>query len=188
MISEPIAVTLRVVQALEALEIRYLIGGSLASTVHGEPRATLDSDLVAELQPQHAQPLIAILQGEFYLDEMALRNAIQDKRSFNLIHLPTMFKVDVFVAKNRPFDQAQLSRAMPQLIATNPDRYANVASAEDTILAKLAWYRQGGDVSERQWRDVLGIVKVQGERLDWEYLTQQATALAIDDLLEQVRS
>ena len=188
MISEPIAVTLRVIEALEAVNVRYLIGGSLASALHGEPRSTLDSDLVAELQPQHVTPLAAMLRDEFYLSEPAMREAVRDGRSFNLIHLATMFKVDVFIPKERPFDRAQLDHARPQLVATDPDRYAHVASAEDTMLAKLDWYRRGGEISERQWRDVEGILKIQGEALDWDYLHQQAAALGVFDLLERLRA
>lgn len=187
MTAEPIAVTLRVIEALEALHVRYFIGGSLASTLHGEPRATLDSDLVTELRPRHAEPLVQMLQGEFYVSEAAVHLAIRDRRSFNLVHLTTMFKVGVFVSKDRAFGSAQLEHATPQLVATNPDRYANVASAEDTILAKLEWYRQGGEVSQRQWQDVLGILRVQGERLDWDYLRCLATVLGVEDLMERLR-
>ncbi len=187
MMPEPIGVTLQVIDALEQLGVPYLIGGSLASTLHGVPRSTLDSDLVAALQPHHVEPLVKLLQDEFYVDDATMRKAVRDRRSFNVIHLATMFKVDVFVLKDRPFDYAQLEHATPQVIATDPERRALVASAEDTILAKLEWYRQGGEVSERQWRDVLGIVRVQAERLDWEYLRRQATSLGVVDLLAQVQ-
>jgi hypothetical protein len=98
-----------------------------------------------------------------------------------------MLKVDVFVPKGRPFDLAQLNHATAQLVATDPDRLAYVASAEDTILAKLDWYRKGGEVSDRQWRDVLGIVMVQDDRLDWDYMQQQAGGLGVADLLERLR-
>jgi hypothetical protein len=183
---EPIAVTLIVIEALEIIGVPYVIGGSLASTLHGVARATLDSDLVADLQLQHAQPLVALLHDEFYVDESAVIEAIHQRRSFNLIHLPTMFKVDIFIPRQRAFDQAQLSHRVMQSIPTEPGRTIYIASPEDTILAKLEWYRMGGEVSERQWRDVVGILNVQGEQLDWEYLHRTATQLGIADLLDKL--
>jgi hypothetical protein len=184
--SEPIAVTLQVIEVLDRLGVRYVIGGSLASALHGVARTTMDADLVADLKPQHVRPLVESLQGSFYVDEGAVRDAVVNRRSFNAIHLATMFKVDVFIPKGRPFDLAQLDHAAAQLVATDPDRLAYVASAEDTILAKLDWYRKGGEVSDRQWRDVMGIVRVQGDRLDWAYLRRQAASLGVVDLLERL--
>lgn len=183
--NDPIAVTLLVIDALDALGVPYLIGGSLASAVHGVLRATLDTDLVADLRLEHAEPLARALGGTFYVDAESIREAVLHQRSFNVIHLETMFKVDVFVVKKRPFHHSQMERRMAQVIATDPDRTAYVATAEDTILAKLEWYRMGGDVSEQQWRDVLGVMKVQADRLDLAYLRQWAAQLNISDLLER---
>lgn len=188
MLPEPVAVTLLVIQALEALGVPYLIGGSLASAVHGVARATADTDLVADLRPEHAQPLAQALQGAFYVDAESIHDAIRRHSSFNVIHLETMFKVDVFVRRQRPFDQAQFERRVAQVIATEPERTAYVASAEDIVLAKLEWFRIGGEVSEQQWRDVLGVLKVQGERLDRDYLRRWAAALKVSDLLDRALS
>jgi hypothetical protein len=182
---EPIAVTLSVIDALDALGVPYLIGGSLASAVHGVLRATMDTDLVADLRLEHAEPLARVLSGPFYVDAESIREAVLHQSSFNVIHLETMFKVDVFVVKKRPFHRAQMERRVAQVIATDPERTAYVATAEDTILAKLEWYRMGGGVSDRQWRDVLGVMKVQADRLDLAYLRQWAAQLNVSDLLER---
>lgn len=188
MLSEPIAITLLVVQVLEDLNVPYAIGGSLASSWHGVSRTTFDSDIVAALEPQHVQPFIARLRDAFYVDEGAMREAIGHRRSFNLIHLQTMFKVDVFIPKARRFDQMQLAHRRPHTVLNDPEQIAYFASAEDTILAKLEWYRLGDEISDRQWQDVLGIVKAQGDRLDWSYLRAQAVELRVVDLLERLAS
>ena len=185
MLTEQIAVTLQVTEALQDLGVPYAIGGSFASALYGVMRATMDADLVAALRPEHAEPLARMLGDAFYADVEAMRDAILRRSSFNVIHLTSMFKVDVFVAKSNPFDRAQLARRQLYKLSEDPDRSAYVASAEDTILSKLAWYRMGGELSERQWRDVLGILKVQAERLDLDYLRRMATTLKVRDLLER---
>ena len=185
MLAEPVAVTLLVTHALETLGVSYLIGGSLASALHGVVRTTLDTDLVAELRSEHVAPLIQALSRTFYIDAEAAHDAIQRRSSFNLIHLETMFKVDIFVSKQRPFDQAQFTRRTAQIVAPAPEQTAYIASAEDTILTKLEWYRLGGEMSERQWRDVLGIIQVQVNRLDLGYLRHWAVELGVADLLEK---
>lgn len=179
---DPLAIASLVARALDDLGVPYFVGGSLASTLHGEPRFTRDADLVAELQPRHAEPLARALAGAFYADAESIRGAIARKGSFNAIHLATAFKVDVFVSKLRPFDRSGLSRRE----AAQGDGYeVYVSSAEDTVLAKLEWYRLGGEVSGQQWRDVLAILLVQKDRLDQRYLDTWADALDVRDLLER---
>ena len=96
-----------------------------------------------------------------------------------------MFKVDVFINKHRRFDQEQFLRRQLQVVAYEPERKVYVTTAEDIILAKLEWYRLGGEISDRQWRDVLGVLKVQAGRLDLDYLRQWAAELKVADLLQR---
>jgi hypothetical protein len=184
-LSEPIAITLLVTGILERLGVRYAIGGSLASSLHGVFRATADADIVADLRPEHVEPFSRALGDAFYRDEAAMRRALELRRSFNVIHLDTMFKVDVFLPRGRRFDESQLERRESHVIANDPERSAFVASAEDTVLAKLDWYRAGGGVSEQQWRDVVGLIQVQGDRLDRHYLRSIAPSLQVSELLER---
>jgi hypothetical protein len=146
-------------------------------------RSTLDADLVADLRLEHAEPLAQALSGTFYADAGMIRDAIHRHASFNLIHLQTAFKVDVFVIKPRAFDRAQLARRRSRLLSEDPERYAYVTSAEDIVLSKLEWYHMGGQISDRQWRDVLGVLGVQGERLDVAYMRRMAAELGVADLL-----
>jgi hypothetical protein len=185
---EPTAVTLLVTGILERLGVRYAIGGSLASSLHGVFRASVDADLVADLRPEHVEPFLRALGEAFYRNENSMRRAIELRRSFNVIHLDTMFKIDVFIPRGRKFDEAQLERRKTHVIANDPERSAFVASAEDTLLAKLDWYRAGGGVSEQQWRDVLGILQVQSATLDRDYLRSMAASLQVGDLLERALS
>jgi hypothetical protein len=183
--NEPIEVTFKVTEVLEALSVPYLIGGSLASTLYGMVRTTQDSDIVADMRQEHLQPFVAALQDEFYVDDEMIAEALQRHSSFNIIHRETMFKVDVFVPWPRPFLQSQLARAQKQTFVFETEISAKFASPEDTILAKLEWYRIGGEVSERQWRDILGVLKTRANALDFDYLRKWASELRVKDLLER---
>lgn len=185
MLNEPVEVTLKVTDVFEKLSVPYLIGGSLASTLYGMVRTTQDSDIVAEMRLEHLQPFVSSLQEEFYLDEEMIAEAIQRNSSFNIIHRDTMFKVDVFIPRPRPFLDSQLARAQRQTFHFETEVSAKFASPEDTILSKLEWYRLGGEVSERQWRDILGVMKIRADELDLAYLRKWAGELKIADLLER---
>jgi hypothetical protein len=183
--AEQTQINLLVVRAFEALRVPYDLGGSMASSVHGIYRATADADFVAALRPHHAEPLVRLLQPAFYADLEAIRTAIASFRSFNLIHLESMLKVDVFAASAAPFQLMQMRRRVLQATSLDGQTKLYVASAEDTVLAKLQWYRQGGRVSDRQWNDVLGVLKVQGATLDRTYLAEWARELGLTDLLRR---
>lgn len=183
--NEPVEVTLKVTGVLEKLGVSYLIGGSLASALYGMVRTTQDSDIVAQMRLEHLQPFVSALQDEFYIDDEMIAEAIQRHSSFNIIHRETMFKVDVFIPRPRPFLQSQLARAQRQTFIFENKVSAKFASPEDTILSKLEWYRLGGEVSERQWRDILGVLKTRAGELDLDYLRQWGADLKVSDLLER---
>jgi hypothetical protein len=183
--NEPIEITLKVTGVLEKLGIPYVIGGSLASTLHGMVRTTQDSDIITEMRPGHIPAFIAALQDEFFIDEEMIADSIQHNSSFNIIHRDSMFKVDVFIPRASPFQQSQLARAQRQTFELESQVSANFASAEDTILSKLEWYRMGGETSERQWRDILGVLKTRAGELDVEYMRRWANELKVIDLLER---
>jgi hypothetical protein len=178
-------VILPVVEILEDLEVPYQIGGSLASSAWGLPRSTQDIDLVADLQHSHVARFVSRLDDAYYIDSQAVQDAIQHRGSFNLIHLSTMFKIDIFIRKSGPFEDATFRRARRAQLSEATDQQATFTSPEDIVLHKLAWYRMGGGISERQWLDVLGVLKVQGADLDQTYLRSWSERLGLDDLLKR---
>lgn len=180
---EILDVTLLVAEALEDLDVRYVIGGSLASSFHGIPRATIDADIVAALRDTHHSGFVEALQDAFYLDPDTIRRAIERQASFNVIHLATMFKVDVFVAPDEEGADLELERGQSFVVASDPERTLRMASAEDTIAHKLYWYALGDEVADRQWSDAIGVLKVAGDQLDHAYLRRRATLLGVADLL-----
>lgn len=172
----------------DSLGIEYYIGGSVASSFHGAMRSTNDVDIVAELNRVHLNLIMAGVKDEYYASESAMHDAIERRSSFNLIHLPTSFKVDVFVSRDRPFERSSLKRSSLVRLGT-PDHGIDVplASVEDTLLAKLEWYRTGNEVSERQWDDVSRLLKINHAAVDWDYLNSTADDLQVGDLLERLR-
>ncbi len=187
MILDMIQAVVPVVEVFEKLGIPYYIGGSVASSAHGVIRSTADADLVADLRFEHAAPLAEMLGKAYYLNVNTITDAIRRRACFNLIHLATMFKVDVFASKASAYSRLAFERKNSRKILEDSSKIFYVASAEDTILSKLEWYRLGDEISERQWSDVLGVMKVQGENLDGDYLKKWAVELHVDDLLERAR-
>jgi hypothetical protein len=182
--NEPIEVMLIVTGIFERLGVPYLIGGSLASTLYGMVRTTQDSDIIAEMHLEHIEPFVSALEAEFYVDQEMITESIQHNSSFNIIHRDTMLKVDVFIPRPSPFLKSQLARARRQTLTLGKEVSAKFASPEDTILSKLERYRMGGEASDRQWRDILGVLKTKAGDIDLEYLHQWAKELKVSDLLE----
>jgi hypothetical protein len=182
--SEIIQALTPLVEVLGRFGIAYYIGGSVASSVHGRRRYTQDVDVVAALQLKHVQTLVAMLQQEYYIDADMIRGAIQNRSSFNLLHHDTGVKVDVFVQKTGPFAQQELRRAREDILEVG-SRPFFFASPEDMILAKLDWWKFGGGVSNRQWNDILEIIKEKHAALDISYLRQSAPMLGVVDVLEK---
>jgi hypothetical protein len=178
----------RVLEALDRLEIPYLLTGSVASSIHGLSPPTMDADIVAGLRADQIEEFASLLQGEFYADPQAMREAVRYGRPFNLIHLASSFKIDVFPLKSDAYSQTSFARRrFEQSRSFGPEPIeCAVATAEDTILSKLQWYRAGGETSERQWNDLRGIRAVSGPALDHEYLRKWARHLKVDDLLERL--
>lgn len=181
----PLTVLLQIASVLDALGVPYVVVGSFASSMRGLYRATADVDIVADIKPESVGPLVAALQGDFYVDELAVRRAIARRGSFNAIHFDAVFKVDIFVPPPGDFGRQQLLRRRAERITPDSAREIYVATAEDTILAKLLWYVAGGGVSETQWSDVRGVIGTQGGDLDVKYLREWAARLGVGDLLEK---
>jgi hypothetical protein len=182
---EAFRVVLEVSRHLDELGIPYAVGGSLASSLHGIPRSTQDVDLVADLRPVLVQPFVAAVSPGFYVSPERVAQAVSRRTSFNLVHLATGIKVDIFTLKAEPLALQEMIRRQILPIPNPPGATLQVASPEDTILQKLHWYQIGNRVSDRQWNDVLGVLKIKRGSLDFGYLKEWAGRTDIEDLLRQ---
>jgi hypothetical protein len=174
-----------VLSVLERLSIAYLIGGSVASSTHGLPRQTNDIDILADLTPERAAEFCAALPAAFYADSDEAEQAVRSRRAFNVIHLEAAYKFDIFPVAEDLFARSELARrryTTTAIPALENVRFP-VASAEDTILAKLVWFRRGAGISDRQWHDILGVIQIQAGKLDRAYLQTWAAELGVADLL-----
>jgi len=172
---------------LERLKLPYAIGGSIASASHGVWRATNDVDIVAGVPEALATQVSAALGSDWYADANAMRDAIRAGRAFNVIHIPTSYKFDLFPATSE-FHAVQLQRASKISVALPGGTVeCPVTTAEDILLAKLRWYADGGEISERQWRDIHGILATNRE-LDFEYIDLWAGRLGVSRLLAKALS
>jgi hypothetical protein len=175
-------------QVLTDLGLRHFAVGSVASSIHGVPRFTNDVDLLVALTPGDVDSVAAAVATDFYMDPDEARFSIRMGRAFNVLHLASAFKIDIFPVGNNGFHQSELTRSTLQnwVVPGGRPIQLPVASPEDTILSKLRWYRMGGEVSDRQWADVLGVAT--RNDLDWAYMAGWAPQLGVADLLERLKS
>lgn len=181
--SDEISTALEVLsRAFVAAKCRYLIGGSFASSMQGEFRATNDIDILTDLQPHGVPQFRQVLGDAFIVDDIALLAAAERRASCNIIHEPSFIKIDLFYSREE-FHLQELERAV-ELALPSSGITVHVATPEDIILAKLAWYKKGGNVSDRQWRDILGVLRIQQQRLDRDYLSKWSAILNVESLLD----
>lgn len=176
----------RFVQLLEVAGIPFMVAGSFASTTHGLPRSTQDLDLVVD--PPSTSALEALLASmpadRYYVDGDAAREALRQRSMFNVIDLASGWKVDLIVRKNRAFSREEFARRVSMVVLGVP---VFVATPEDTIVAKLEWSKLAGG-SQRQRRDVAGIVATVGGVLDRAYVERWVRALGVGDEWEAAQA
>lgn len=179
-VTSPNEVLLEVVAILERLGVPYYLGGSYASGMHGVPRSTRDADLVVEMSAAQAHDFTIALGTSYYADADMMTSSIKSGISFNIVHLSTQFKIDFYPVGTSRLRKSEMERRSRQPLG---GREVFLATAEETLLAKLSWFREGGEVSDRQWGDIIGIIEVQGDRLDRVYLERWARDIGVADLL-----
>ena len=171
------------VGCFESVGIRYIVTGSMASMAYGEPRFTNDIDVVADIKEEHIAGLKHCFpEGEFYLSEEAVREAISEWQQFNIIHPASGLKIDVIVRKKNAFDDSRFHRY--KRFNFTEDTAANFASPEYVIIKKMEFYKEGG--SEKHIRDITGILKVSGGAIDYSYIGKWAEKLDIKEVWEAV--
>jgi hypothetical protein len=185
----PFAPILRTtLEVFDRFGIRYALGGSIASSIHGIGRMTRDADVSVEpFAGREAEFVAAFDPNAYYISEDAVREAVRDRFSFNILHPESGFKIDVYILKDEPFPRSAFQRRIFLTLADEPDQPVACYAAEDVILFKLHWFQLGGEVSEQQWNDVLGVLRTQTGRLDIAYLEQWTATLGLSDLLGRAR-
>jgi hypothetical protein len=182
---DALEVAVLVARALETAGVPYFLGGSVASSLQGEPRSTNDIDFVIDLRANQIQGLVQALGTDFEVDQESLAEEVGRRGSWNIFFLPLAMKIDLFIKKLTPYDLAEFSRRRP--FDLGDGKSLQVKSAEDTVVRKLLWFRQGGEVSTSQWRDIVQVLRMSGAGLDNAYLAEWATTLRLTDLLARAR-
>lgn len=172
---------------LAAMQLDVVIGGSVAGSMYSKPRHTQDADVSIEPFPGREEELVRLLSDDYIVSLPAVRSAVQRRSTFNAIRKTTSFKVDVFIQGSRPFDRVSRERRRSLPVEFPGDTVVYVHAPEDIVLQKLAWYRLGNEISDRQWADILGILRTQRGQLDGAYLQHWAGELKVADLLRRAQ-
>jgi hypothetical protein len=176
-----------VISSFDKIGILYYIGGSISSSIHGIPRTTMDIDIIADIKQDQAEALYLSLEPAYYIDKDMILEAIRHYSSFNIIHFDSMMKIDIFILKKREFDREAFKRKIKSVQDLDGNQFEYfISSPEDSILSKLEWFKMGGEVSERQWRDIIGVLKVQNNSLDMAYLQKWIHRLQLSDLWKKL--
>ena len=184
---DPIDIALLVARAIEQVGGEYFVGGSLASSFQGEPRATNDIDMVVKIPLGKTSEFIASLGADFEVDLDTLRDALIQRRSCNIFFLPLVTKIDLFAVGTTPYDEIEFARRKAVRVRDSNETLV-LKTPEDTVLRKLLWYREGGEVSEKQWRDLTQVLRISRDVIDLEYITSWADRLGLTTLLARARS
>ena len=187
MVAGPLQLALDVADRFDRLGIPYVLGGSVASSFLGEPRTTIDVDVAVRMTANNLEAVVGEVEADFYIPLGAAAEAISNASAFNLIHLETGLKVDIFVLGTGILDTLQMQRRQRFVVQREPLVGLWVTSAEDQILRKLEWHKVCGRVSDRQWRDILGLLVTQRDYLDFVYLAEVARHVALSDDLAQAQ-
>ena len=168
----------RAAEVLDGLGIPYLVTGSMASSVFGDARLTNDIDVVVDLKPSQVDAFCAAFpEPEFYCPREFVAEAVRKRFQFNVIHPESGLKIDFMLPSDSPFDRSRLSRAVR--LQDSPDGGAWFASPEDVILKKLEYFKEGG--SEKHVRDILGVLRIRGNRIDRAYIAEWAGRLGVTE-------
>lgn len=181
---DAIAAATSLARSFERLQVRYVLGGSMASTSYGEPRSTLDADFAADLNLSHFEDWADEVEKDFYFDREWARTEVASRGSFQLLHRQSLVRIDVFVPAWTGLDLWKWEQRN-RLVLGDEEQSIDVTSAEGIVLQKLLWYESGGRSSDRQWRDVVSVLAHQRTRLERSALTHWAKQLELEQLLER---
>jgi len=173
----------RTVETLDRLNLTYLVTGSMATILYGEPRFTNDIDIVVQLSLNRIGDFVrAFPSDEFYLDDERIRQAVESRGQFNVLHPASGLKIDVIIPEMDEFDRSRFTRA--RRVRPANDYEATFASAEDVIVKKLQFHAEGG--SDKHLRDIASVLRISGADLDRDYVTEWADRLGLREIWDLI--